>query len=217
MWQSQCWWCTEAGVVVLVPSCRLVLAAAVKVGGSWGASGEILHRLCWCQQRHSCLAIFPCWRRCRDVALPFSLESLWEKSQDLACRIGWGWYFSVISFLKATLGAFSVAGQHRHRSYRHMHLWQVLYLVKLPLTAGAFWGPYKKSELLGRACDELGNDNMWALRWNVVAIWSVIEIEGVVHGAEVEAAIGMEVFSYLETTSDSMCHLVTCSILRVAS
>jgi hypothetical protein len=42
----------------------------------------------------------------------------------------------------------------------------------------------------------------------------VIEANGDAHGAEVEAAIGMEVFDCLEIVSDGVCRLVTCSVHR---
>jgi hypothetical protein len=98
-----------------------------------------------------------------------------------------------------------------------MRLGQVFYPVKLPLAVGAIWGPYKKSELLGRACDERSNDDMWALRWNATVIWNVIETKDDAHGAEVEAVVGMEVFGWLVTASDSVCRLMTCSVRKTAS
>jgi hypothetical protein len=69
-----------------------------------------------------------------------------------------------------------------------MRLVQVFYPVKLPLVAEVVWGPYKKSELLDCACDEIDNNDMWALQWNHAMIWSVIEIEGDTHSVDVEAA-----------------------------
>jgi hypothetical protein len=47
-------------VVVLLQSCHLMLAAAVKVVGSRRASGEILQWSLRCRQWRSCLASLPC-------------------------------------------------------------------------------------------------------------------------------------------------------------
>jgi hypothetical protein len=46
--------------VMLFRSCRLMLAAAIKVVGSQRAPGEILHWFLRCRQRRSCLDSLPC-------------------------------------------------------------------------------------------------------------------------------------------------------------
>jgi hypothetical protein len=82
-------------------------------------------------------------------------------------------------FFKASLGASVVVDRHRClwldssrttitllvkseltlfvATFAH---WASLYLVKLLSIADAILEPYKESELLDRACDELGNDDM---------------------------------------------------------